>query len=237
MSSPLNDSAVEVWVVDLRASGVEIENAFQLLSDDERRRAEQFRFPVHRDRFVMGRAGLRRILAGYLHVEPTALAFTYNEFGKPSLVAPQTDIRFNASRSHDKALIACSRGREIGVDIEKIREDLEVDDLARRFFSVEENDRLRAVPPDLRQVAFLRCWTCKEAFLKAVGMGLSLDPVKVDVSVALANPGAALAADREEFIVNGWSLIAFGTAAVEGHFSALVTKGTELDVSVRRWAG
>src|SRR6266850_420662 len=237
MPLPLNENAVEVWVVDLRASGVDVDQAFQLLSDDERRRAEQFRFPVHRDRFVIARASLRRILAGYLHVEPTELTFAYSEFGKPSLVAPQTNIRFNASRSNEKALIACTREREIGVDIEKIREDLEVDDLARRFFSVEENDRLRAVPPDLRHLAFLRCWTCKEAFLKAVGMGLSLDPVKVDVSMALANPEAVLATDAQEFTVNGWSLIALGTAAVEGHFSALVTRGTELKVIVQPWAG
>ncbi len=122
------------------------------------------------------------------------------------------------------------------MDIEKIREDLEVDDLARRFFSVEENDRLRAVPPNLRHLAFLRCWTCKEAFLKAAGMGLSLDPVKVDVSMALANPEAVLSTDAQEFTVNGWSLIALGTA-VEGHFSALVTRGTELKVIVQPWAG
>jgi 4'-phosphopantetheinyl transferase len=180
---------------------------------------------------------LRRILASYLQIEPKGLTFTYSEFGKPSLAIPQTDVRFNASRSHDKALIVCTRGREIGVDIEMIRRDLEVDDLAHRFFSVAENDRLRAVPPDSRHLAFLRCWTCKEAFVKAVGMGLSLDPVKVDVSMALANPAAALTAEREEFTVNGWSVIAFGTAAVAGHLSALATKGPVSNVSVQPWAG
>jgi 4'-phosphopantetheinyl transferase len=236
MPLPLNDNVVEVWVVDLLASRERIEYGFQLLSDDERRRSEQFRFPVHRDRFVMARASLRRILAGYLQVEPTQLAFEYSEYGKPSLVTPQTDIRFNASRSHERALIACSRGRELGVDTERIRRDLDVDDLAQRFFSVEENDRLREVPPDFRHLAFLRCWTCKEAFVKAVGKGLSIDLDKFDVSVALANPAAFLSADTEEFTVNGWSLIVFGTAAVEGHFSALVTRGAALNVSVRPWA-
>jgi len=233
----LLQDAVELWVVGLNASPEKIESAFQLLSDDEQRRAGQFRFPVHRNRFVMSRANLRRILAGYLDIEPAALAFAYSEFGKPSLAAPQTDIRFNASRSHDRALIACTREREIGVDTEKIREDLDVDQLAQRFFSLEENNRLRAVPADMRHQAFLHFWTCKEAILKAAGMGLSLDPVKIDVSVALENPAAVLAAAREQFIVSGWTLIPLRTTAVEGHLSAVVTKGTELNVSVRPWAG
>jgi 4'-phosphopantetheinyl transferase len=238
MPLPLSDNVVEVWVVDLQASRQRVEYAFQLLSDDERHRAEQFRFPVHRDRFVMARASLRRILATYFEIEPTQLAFRYSEYGKPSLVTPQTDIRFNVSRSHDKALIACSRGREIGVDTERICRDLDVDDLAQRFFSVAENDRLREVPPNFRHLAFLRCWTCKEAFVKAVGMGLSFDLDKFDVSVALSNPAAFLSASTQEFTVNGWSLIAFGTAAVEGHVSAVVTRGAEvnkLSLSVRPW--
>jgi 4'-phosphopantetheinyl transferase len=232
----LNDNSVELWVVDLRASGVKLEHAFQLLSDDELRRAKQFRFPAHRDRFVFARASLRRILASYLGIEPAQLVFTYSEFGKPRLVAPQTDICFNASRSHETAVVGCSRGHEVGVDIERIRRDLEVDDLAQRFFSAEENERLRTVPLQLRHLAFLRCWTCKEAFVKAAGMGLSLDPVNIDVSVALANssdPGAG----TEELTVNGWSLFAFGTAAVEGHLCALVTKGTGLSVRVQPWSG
>lgn len=236
MPAPLNDNDVEVWVVDLLASRERLEYAFQLLSVDERRRAEQFRFPLHRDRFAMARANLRRILASYLQIQPTQLAFGYSEYGKSRLVAPQTDIRFNASRSHERALVACSRGREIGVDNEKMRRDLDVDDLAQRFFSAEENERLRAVPPDFRHLAFLRCWTCKEAFVKAVGRGLSLDLDKFDVSVTLANRAAVFSADTVGFTVNGWSLITFGRTAVEGHLSALVTRGAELQVSVQPWA-
>jgi 4'-phosphopantetheinyl transferase len=231
----LHDNAVEVWVVDLKASREKVEYAFQLLSNDERQRAEQFQFPVHRDRFVIARASLRRILASYLQIQPAHLTFRYSEYGKPSLVTPQTDIRFNASRSDERALIACSQGREIGVDNERIRRDLDVEDLAQRFFSVEENEWLRTVTPDLRHLAFLRCWTCKEAFVKAVGTGLSLDLTKFDVSVALANPAAVLSPDMGKFTVNGWSLITFGTAAVEGHLSALVTRGAELEVSVQPW--
>jgi 4'-phosphopantetheinyl transferase len=235
MPLPLNDNVVEVWIVDLLASRERVEHAFQLLSDDERRRAEQFRFSVHRDRFVMARASLRRILARYLQVEPTQLAFKYSEYGKPSLVTPQTDIHFNASRSHERALIACVREREIGVDNERIRRDLDVDDLAQRFFSVEENERLREVPPHLRHLAFLRCWTCKEALVKAVGKGLSLDLDTFDVSVALRNAAAIVSADTEVFTVHGWSLIAFGPRTVEGHLSALVTAGAEPNVRVQPW--
>jgi 4'-phosphopantetheinyl transferase len=205
--------------------------AYDLLSEDERQRAERFHFPADRRRFVIARASLRQVLGDCLEIAPKRLAFEYSEYGKPKLSSPNTNLRFNASRSRERALIACTRGREIGVDIECIRLDLEVDDLAQRFFSVAENERLRAVPSDLRHLAFLRCWTSKEAYAKALGKGLSLDPRELDISVVLNNLSAQ-AGMMENFVVDEWSLRVLGPDIVEGYLSALAVERGEFEIKM-----
>lgn len=232
---PLNPS-VDVWAFDLLASTERVEHAYDLLSENERQRAERFHFPADRRRFVIARATLRKVLGDCLEIAPKQLVFEYSEYGKPKLATPKSDLRFNASRSRERALIACTRGREIGVDIECIRRDLEVEDLAKRFFSVAENERLRSVPSDLRHVAFLRCWTCKEAYVKAIGKGLSLDPRGVDVSVVLNNL-AAQAPAMETFVVDEWSLVLLGADTVEGYLSALAVEAGEIGVRVHSMRG
>jgi 4'-phosphopantetheinyl transferase len=228
---PVNPSVVDLWAFDLLAPDEGVENAYDLLSEDERQRAERFHFPVDRRRFVIARASLRQVLGDYLEIAPKRLAFEYSEYGKPKLSSPNTNLRFNASRSRERALIACTSGREIGVDIECIRLDLEVDDLAQRFFSLAENERLRAVPPDLRHLAFLRCWTSKEAYAKALGKGLSLDPRELDISVVLNNLSAQ-AGVMENFVVDEWSLRVLGPDIVEGYLSALAVERGEFEIKM-----
>jgi 4'-phosphopantetheinyl transferase len=228
---PLSPSVVDVWAFDLLAPDERVGIAYDLLSEDERQRAERFHFPADRRRFVIARASLRQVLGDCLEIAPKRLAFEYSEYGKPKLSSPNTNLRFNASRSRERALIACTRGREIGVDIECIRLDLEVDDLAQRFFSVAENERLRAVPSDLRHLAFLRCWTSKEAYAKALGKGLSLDPRELDISVVLNNLSAQ-AGMMENFVVDEWSLRVLGPDIVEGYLSALAVERGEFEIKM-----
>jgi 4'-phosphopantetheinyl transferase len=228
---PLNPSVVDVWAFDLLAPDERVANAYDLLSEDERQRAERFHFPADRRRFVIARASLRQVLGDCLEIAPKQLAFEYSEYGKPKISSPNTNLRFNASRSRERALIACTREREIGVDIECIRLDLEVDDLAQRFFSVAENERLRAVPTDFRHLAFLRCWTCKEAYAKALGKGLSLDPRGLDVSVVLNNL-APQAGVMENFVVDEWSLVVLEPDLVAGYLSALAVERGEFVVTM-----
>jgi 4'-phosphopantetheinyl transferase len=230
----LNPSVVDVWAFDLLAPDERVENAYDLLSEDERQRAGRFHFPADRRRFIIARASLRQVLGDYLEIAPKRLAFEYSEYGKPRLSSPNTDLRFNASRSRERALIACTTGREIGVDIECIRLDLDIDDFAQRFFSIAENERLRAVPDDVRHLAFLRCWTCKEAYAKALGKGLSLDPRGLDVSVVLNNLNnlAARTGATETFVVDEWSLVVWGTDIVEGYLSALAVERGEFVVKI-----
>lgn len=229
----IEHDVVEVWIVDLANSESTMAGDYQLLSSEERQRAEQFRFPVHKARFIAARASLRKILSRYLEADPSQLAFRYSEHGKPELAAPQTDLRFNASRSHEHALIACTRAHAIGADIEWIRRDLDVDDLARRFFTAPEVEKIQAFPPDLRHEAFLRCWTCKEAFIKADGKGLSANLDEFDVSIALGNPGTSSPTCDETFRLADSFLTAFATRA--GYLSALVVTGIEAQIVVRPW--
>jgi 4'-phosphopantetheinyl transferase len=229
----LSHDAVDIWIVDLLASSEAVERDYALLSDDERGHADRFRFPRDRRRFVIARAALRRILAAYMETDAQHIAFEYSAYGKPKLAASENDIRFNTSHSHEKALVACSRGREVGIDIEWIRQDLEVDNLSDRFFSTGENEKLSAIPPDRRHLAFLRCWTCKEAYVKAVGKGLSLDLKSFDVSVALRDP-AEWSSGIEKFAVNEWSMLVL-KPEVENYIAALVVEQGEVNARVHSW--
>lgn len=151
-------------------------NLQRALSADELHRAARFRFQRDRQRFVISRGLLRAILGRYLDTAPGELRFRYSEHGKPSLV-PAFDgggLRFNLSHSDGLALYAVARGREVGVDLERVRPVLEAEQIAERFFSARENAALRALPAHLKSRAFFACWTRKEAFVKAVGGGISL---------------------------------------------------------------
>jgi 4'-phosphopantetheinyl transferase len=152
----------------------------ELLSEDERARARRFRFPLHRERFVAARSALRRILAAYLDLDPAGLRFQYSPHGKPRL--EQEWLRFNLAHSEDLALCAVAHGREVGVDIERIRPRPD-EGIPERFFSPSEAAQLRGLPPP----AFYRYWTAKEAWLKARGEGLSVALDSFDVS-ALNDP-------------------------------------------------
>src|SRR5882757_3656775 len=157
MQRSLSKNAVDVWIVDLLASDQTLQHAYEVLSDDELQRAQRFRFPVDRRRFVIARAAMRKILGRYLQTAPGVIAFEYTEYGKPRVAKPPTNLRFNTSRSGERALIACTVGREVGVDIEWINRDIEIDELARGFFTLAENEKMRTLPADHRHQAFFRC--------------------------------------------------------------------------------
>jgi 4'-phosphopantetheinyl transferase len=146
-----------------------------ILSPDERGRADRLRFQQDRQRFIAAHAMVRTVLGGYLGRAPADLRFLSNASGKPRLEGAfcTIDLRFNLSHSHDIFLLALAEGREVGVDIERERSDLDILDIAKRFFAVEEFTALRDMPQEARRSAFFQAWTRKEAFLKAAGNGLS----------------------------------------------------------------
>src|SRR5207249_8265351 len=147
-----------------------------------------------RDRFIVGRAVLRLILAGYVHELPRRLRFDYGPHGKPALAhdGKPHATHFNVSHSQGLAVYAITRGKEIGIDIEYVCPARSIDAVAETAFSPWELAALQSLPPDRRQIAFFTCWTRKEAYLKARGEGLSLPLEQFDVSLAPGEPAALL---------------------------------------------
>lgn len=193
------------------------------LSDDEHSRAEQFHFKNDQHDFIVARGMLRKLLAAYVGVNPSELQFCYEEKGKPFLSEPHRDsIHFNLAHSHGIAVYAFSKNRALGVDVEMVRDDLETDGIAARFFSTREFRSLQAVAPELRNRAFFDCWTRKEAYIKARGDGL-LPLDGFDVSVGPGEAAALLSNDGDPGEVSRWSMRSF--PVLPGYVAALVVEG------------
>ena len=162
------------------------------LSPDESRRAFRFHFERDRQRFAAARGILRALLGRYLGVDPSVLLFDYGRYGKPALASPWQGLRFNVSHSGGLALFAFATDHEIGVDIEQERPLPEMDSIAERHFSQLEHVALQLLAEPERRRAFFRCWTRKEAFIKAVGDGLSHALDAFDVTLAPGEPARLL---------------------------------------------
>jgi len=192
--SNLRSNEVHVWRAALSVGQPVLQSLIGTLSPDERVKAERFHFTRDRDRSIAAHAVLRLILSRYLEIEPNDLRFSYNRFGKPALIGHSgaDSLHFNMSHSGEFALYAIARGREIGVDVEHVREDLASEQIAERFFSPNEVAMLRALPLNMRTQGFFNCWTRKEAYIKARGEGLSLPLDRFDVSLTPGEPAALL---------------------------------------------
>lgn len=191
---PPGPGEAHVWKTSLDRDAAQLDALAGLLSPDERARAARFHFERDRRRFIAARAFLRTVLGRYLSVPPAEIVFTTNEYGKPA--AGSAAIRFNLSHSHGLALAAFVLHREVGVDVEQIRDGVTGDRIAERFFSPAEAAELASLPAAGRTEAFFRCWTRKEAWIKAVGRGLSIPLTSFDVSIGRED--ARLAATRPD---------------------------------------
>jgi len=178
---------VHIWPVRTEASSEVLERFRLLLSSDEQERAERFHFDHLVRRFVLARGALRILLGHYLDVSPISLQFNYGAKGKPKLETNR-DLQFNASHSEELALFAFTLGCEVGVDVEHVHSLPDMQAIATRFFCAEEAAELMSLPDDQRGKAFFLCWTRKEAYIKAIGDGLSapLDDFRVTLNPAEA---------------------------------------------------
>jgi 4'-phosphopantetheinyl transferase len=206
------DANADVWTVPLSQDPAALVRSSELLSNEERARADSFRFQADRTRYVVAHAALRVLLAGALGRTPRELRFERTSRGKPYLA--DAGIHFNLAHSTMYALVGVSRDSEIGVDTESIRATVEYQALAERYFAPEEVAWLDAAPIDQRRSRFFRMWTVKEAFLKATGEGLGR-PL-ADAVVTFAPDGGATLSD------SGWT--AEESAIVPGHAAAAVVR-------------
>jgi 4'-phosphopantetheinyl transferase len=224
---PLGDDA-HVWDVALDNPDYDLDSFRTRLSLDEQARADRYKFPRDRRRYIISHAAVRDILSRYTLTKAEDLEFTAGDHGKPRL-APSFDssaIEFNLSHSHERAVLALSQRHELGVDIEYMKSDFEIFEVAQRFFTASEVKQLRALPEPLQRDAFYQCWTSKEAFLKAKGTGLAgkLDEVNIKVN------GSQV---RVQASVTGWALQEL-TCSPE-YKAALVTRDKPLKVFGYRW--
>jgi 4'-phosphopantetheinyl transferase len=176
---------IHVWHIELDQPESQLQNLAATLSSDETARAERFYFQEHRQRFIAGRGIIRTILGRYLDVQPRQVQFNYQQRGKPILADTFADsgLAFNLSHSQGLGLCAVNCTRPIGVDLEYIRPMSDLEALAKRFFLPREYEMLRSLSPNQQQEVFFRYWTCKEAYLKATGDGLSqLEQVEVSLT-------------------------------------------------------
>jgi 4'-phosphopantetheinyl transferase len=173
--------AIHLWELDLDHITFS-----DVLSDDERARAAKFRFDHDRNRYSCGRMALRQILGAYLKIAPEKIQFAYGPAGKPFIA--NTNLAFNLAHTGAKALLALTLDHQIGVDIEEVRAIDDMPTVAQYSFSPGEFRRWQALPADQKTRAFYRCWTRKEAYLKAIGEGIAQRLQKFEVAF---EPGAA----------------------------------------------
>jgi 4'-phosphopantetheinyl transferase len=232
----LSKNDVHVWCASLDVAKLHIESLQKTLSADELRRAECFYFRKDYEHFIVARGLLRFILSRYLDIEPSQLRFRYNPYGKPALAntAYEDALCFNLSHSHGLAIYAVTRGREIGIDLERIQPDLPYEEIAEQFFSLEENRVLRALPAKMKREAFFSCWTRKEAYLKAKGDGLSFPLDQFDVSLTPGEPAMLLNTRGAPQEASRWSL--HELTPTYGYIAALAIEGYGWRIAYWKWS-
>lgn len=229
------ESEVHVWLATLDPLPEPLHLLRQSLSPEELARAEGFRFDRDRDAYVAGRAIVRRLLSRYLGCPAEKVSFARGVYGKPALVSPDGGmLRFNLSHSDGLALFAVAFGREVGIDIEKVRAAAATSGLAERFFSSDEIAALRLLRGAEREAAFFACWTRKEAYVKARGEGLSLPLRSFSVTVDPDREPALTRCGGEESELNRWM---FRDVRPGPEWAAtLVAEGRDWELRRWRWA-
>ena len=217
----LEEYEIQVWNANPQRCAFRPQQLIPLLSKDELDRMARFHFDQDRQDFGFARGMLRILLGRYLDTAPQDLRFSYSEHGKPSLAAPHLAARleFNLSHTSGCVLVAICRGRQIGIDIEKWRKDINIDEVAARFFSASEQQALMNLPKAIRWQAFFHCWTRKEALLKARGDGLFFPLALFDVSIAAGERSVKLATRPDASEAQRWRVL--GVSAPAGYAAAV----------------
>lgn len=230
---------VHVWGASLELPDAELTRLEPLLSAEERARADRFRRPADRRRFLAAHGMLRTLLGAYLDLDPGAVVLGEGVNGKPFLHSPagKPSIRFNLTHTASVAAVAFSAEREVGIDLESSERSYRDNAIAERYFPPSEAARLRALPEPERGLAFLRSWVCKEAFAKARGSGLAnLDVHTIAVSLPLGGQASfegVTEAARQALA--GWTLLEL--PRLHGCPGALVVDGSGWTPRFWLWQG
>ncbi len=232
----LGQGEVHVWCANLDEADSVALRLEPLLSEDERGRADAFHFEDDRRRFMMARAVLRELLGNYLHIAPGAVRFAWDAYGKPRLAHPAglRGLHFNVAHSHRLALYALALDRAVGVDVEHVRAAFPYEDIAAQFFSSDENAALRTLPAGRRSERFFLYWTCKEAYLKAIGTGLCVPLECIHVDVGAEGGPAGVRIEGRPAEGSPWSIRQLTPS--HGYTGAVAVRGAGVRLACWRWS-
>ena len=231
----LLNSHVHIWKANISPSQRVCHYCEKLLSPDEHARAQQFKFRQHQQAFITARGILRLILSRYLHTSPQSLTFEQGPHGKPALTFPSTPpILFNVSHSHHLALYAVTLENEVGIDIEYHRLTLNLPALIQRICSPQEKMILTALSAAEQKKGFFTCWTQKEAYVKAIGKGITIPLETITVLFSQSNSEERRDLGDEKQDISTWSI---SEISVDSDYSAaLAIQNTDSTNSYWEWS-
>jgi 4'-phosphopantetheinyl transferase len=225
-TSDLAGDEVHVWRVFLSEDLTATRCFESTLAEDEKARAARFIFERDRHRYISARGILRDLLGKYMQCAPQKIDFEYGPHGKPAVASPnsRSGISFNLSHSHELAVVAIARNREVGIDVELIRPEFAGEDIAKRYFSVTEVADLNALPAQRKAEGFFLCWTRKEAYIKARGDGLHMPLDSFSVSLSPDNPAELSSVDESR-----WKMESFVSSGAQGsrYVATVVAEGKD----------
>ena len=226
---------VHVWRMRLGSSDYQAGEMQSKLSTEEKHRAAKFQSRDDRTRYATAHYYTRKILSKYLGLQPEKIRFAYNQYNKPALEenTKASGLRFNLSHSAEIALLAVANGFKVGADIELVKHDKATEDIARRFFLSREVELLLNQPEQIRDEAFLRIWTRKEAYIKARGEGMAIPLDQFEVSFHPGDPPKILWMKDDPQAAARWSL--FHLEPEKGYTGALAVEGHPDQLIVFRW--
>ncbi|MEL6581715.1 MAG: 4'-phosphopantetheinyl transferase superfamily protein [Cyanobacteria bacterium J06621_12] len=228
----LEKHQAHIWRANLDLNTTEITKLAALLSPDETVRANRFRFRQHKRRFIAARGILRQLLGAYLEANPCSLNFSYGEKGKPVL-SSSTKLQFNVSHSQEYALLGFIPEHLIGVDIEYQRAIPDALKIAQRFFSPQEFKMLRETVPSQQAKLFFQLWTAKEAYLKALGTGLSGSLTEAEIAFDCNQSPYLLSMQEKPAPISDWSL--YSCTPVANYLGAIAINKQASSQQVTFW--
>lgn len=226
---------VQIWQIPLQVTESTLNKYFTCLSQDEKSRANRFKFVDDKRRYVVARGTLRHLLSQAFDQTPGAIAFCYGKYGKPAIdkaliaTAEQPcDFHFNLSHSGELALCVLGYQQKVGIDIERLKPISRLEGMMDRCLSAAEAAQVKAMPVEKHLRAFLQRWTCKEAYLKAIGLGLIQSMQTVEVQLA---PPRLVRVPED--CAEGWHLDLIDLP--EDYVGAVVVAG-QSKLQVHQWA-
>ena len=236
----LDAGALHAWCASLNPPPSVVSAYYEILSPDERERADRFYFEHDRRHFTVARGSLRKLLGLYLQMDPSDIEFYYGEKGKPSLawrIASENkrafDLYFNISHSGGLGLFGFFYGTEIGVDIEKYKEMRDAESIATHYFCKDEVAVFLSLPESQRDEGFFNCWSRKEAYIKATGDGLSMPLDRFEVSLFPGEPARFISVDGDTEEAKNWFLRELEPAP--GYAAAVCMRGPEPRLEKFTW--